>query len=398
MSRAKPRRAWFHCFSGIAGDMALGACLDAGADLEAVRTALAGLGLDGWSLAAEPVLRGGLAATHAVVEVDEGGPARDYAAIVALLDAAALSPRVRDRAHRVFRVLAEAEGKLHRRPPEEVHFHEVGSLDAIVDVVGTCAALEALGVDEIAASPVATGMGTVAAAHGRLPNPAPAVLELLRDAPVYGLDVDVELATPTGAALLVGLGADFGPLPALRIEATGRGAGTRELSHQPNVVQVVVGTVAESEADAGEPIVVLETNVDDVAGEVLAHALACMLDAGALDAWATPVTMKKGRPGVLLTVLSEVADAPRLRDLLAEETGTFGVRGRSVQRWCDPRVFDEVDVDGERIRVKGTPRRVKAEFGDAAAAAAATGRPVREVIARAEAEARRRRLGGAPPD
>jgi uncharacterized protein (TIGR00299 family) protein len=383
------RHAWFHCFSGIAGDMALGACLDAGAGVDEVRDLLARLGVDGWALRAEPVLRGGLAATHAVVEVTDTTHARDYADIVALLDAAALPTRVRDRAHRVFRALAEAEGRLHRKPPEHVHFHEVGSLDAIVDVVGTCCALEVLDVETVAASPVATGLGTVAAEHGRLPNPAPAVVELLHDAPVFGVDVDVELTTPTGAALLVGLGAEFGPLPPLQIEASGRGAGTRELPHQPNVVQVVVGTAAAAAGDDGEPMLVLETNLDDVTGEVVAHAVERLVAAGALDAWAAPVTMKKGRPAVQLSVLCEPSDVARLRELLAEETGTFGVRGWSVQRWCDPRSFAEVTVEGRPVRVKRTGRRTKAEYADAAAAAAELGLPVREVIARAEAAARR---------
>jgi uncharacterized protein (TIGR00299 family) protein len=381
--------AWFHCFSGIAGDMALGACLDAGADVDDVRGLLARLGVDGWSLRAEPVLRGGLAATHAVVEVTDTTHARDYADIVALLDAAPLPPRVRDRSHRVFRALAEAEGRLHRQPPEHVHLHEVGSLDAIVDVVGTCSALEVLGVDTVAASPVATGLGTVAAEHGRLPNPAPAVVELLRDAPVHGVDVDVELTTPTGAALLVGLDAEFGPLPPLRIEASGRGAGTRELPHQPNVVQVVVGTAAPAGEDAGEPMLVLETNLDDVTGEVVAHTIERLLAAGAFDAWAAPVTMKKGRPAVQLSVLCEPPDVARLRELLADETGTFGVRGWPARRWCDPRSFAEVTVDGRPVRVKRSGRRTKAEYADAAAAAAELDLPVREVIARAEAAARR---------
>lgn len=391
MSETVPRRAWFHCFSGIAGDMALGACIDAGADIDEVRALVATLGVEGWSLRAEPVLRSGLAATHAVVEIDTHGAARDYAEIVRLLDGATGLPgRVRERARRVFRRLAEAEGRLHRRPPEEVHFHEVGSLDAIVDVVGTCAALELLGIDELWSSPVATGLGVVEAEHGRLPNPPPAVVELLRGAPVYGVDVGVELTTPTGAALLAGLATGFGALPPMQIEASGRGAGTRELPGQPNVVQMVVGATVTTSNDGGETLVVLETNLDDVTGEVLGHAIERLLAAGARDAWTVPITMKKGRPAVTICVLCEPGAAGPLRSLLADETGTLGVRGWTVARWCDPREFVQAEVAGHPIRVKQTGRRAKAEFADAVDVAGKLGLPVREVIARAEAAARDR--------
>jgi uncharacterized protein (TIGR00299 family) protein len=382
--------AWFHCFAGIAGDMALGACLDAGAPLEDVTEILERLPVAGWKLSAEPTMRGGLAATRAVVVTDEGTVSRTYAHIAGLLEEARLPARVRDRAAAVFRLLAEAEGRLHRRPVEQVHFHEVGGLDAIVDIVGTCAALEVLGVDAVHASPVAVGTGMIRSSHGLLPNPAPAVVELLRGAPVLGVDVHAELTTPTGAALLAGLSSGYGPVPPMVVRSAGFGAGTREFDTMPNLVQVAVGeSVADGpEAGRAQPIALLEANLDDVSGEVVAHATEALLAAGALDAWTTAVTMKKGRPGVVVSVLADLADVARLRDLLATETGTLGVRVTELGRWPYARHVDEVDVAGMLVRVKRSARRLKAEYDDAARVARVTGIPLRDVIARAEAEAR----------
>ena len=394
--------AWFHCFAGIAGDMALGACLDAGAPLDEVKEILGRLPVRGWALSAEPVLRGGLAATRAVVVAREDTVARTYAHIAGLLEEARLPDRVRDRSGRVFRVLAETEGRLHRRPVAQVHFHEVGSLDAIVDIVGTCAALETLGVDEVTASPVAVGTGMVRTAHGLLPNPAPAVIDLLKDVPLAGLDVNVELTTPTGAALLVGLCHRFGPLPPMQLRNAGFGAGTRELEAMPNLLHLAVGeaTGASAGTDAlpGQPLALLEANLDDVSGEVVAHAVDALLDAGALDAWTTPVLMKKGRPGVVVAVLCHLSDAPRLRDLVAHETGTLGVRLAQLERWPFARSVEEVEVEGLPVRVKRASRRVKVEYEDAARVARRTGLPLREVVSRAEAEARGRAPDPEPPE
>ena len=384
--------AWFHCFAGIAGDMALGACLDAGAPLDEVREILGRLPVRGWDLSTEPVLRGGLAATRAVVEAKEDTVARTYSHIAGLLEEARLPDRVRDRSGRVFRVLAEAEGRLHRRPLEQVHFHEVGSIDAIVDVVGTCAALETLGVDEVTASPVAVGTGMVRTAHGMLPNPAPAVVDLLRGAPLAGVDLNVELTTPTGAALLAGLCHRFGPLTPMRLIRAGFGAGTKDIEAMPNLLHLAVGEAVGAgvgaEATPGQPLALLEANLDDVSGEVVAHAVDAALDAGALDAWTTAVTMKKGRPGVIVALLCHLPDAPRMRDLLAHETGTLGVRISQLERWPFARSVEEVEVEGMPIRIKRAARRVKVEYEDAARVARRTGHPLREVVSRAEAEAR----------
>src|SRR5579883_937720 len=368
--------AWFHCFAGIAGDMALGSLLDAGADVDEVRALLERLPIGGWRLDVEPVLRAGVAASRAVVTVTDHVVVRTYAHIVGLIEEARLPPRVTRRALAAFAALAEVEAALHRRPQEQVHFHEVGGHDAVVDIVGTAAALEVLGIDEVRASPVATGTGMIRTAHGLLPNPAPAVLALLEGAPIWGRNLPVELTTPTGAALLAALAAGYGPLPPMRVTGQGFGAGSRELDDLPNCTQVVLGLAidrrsgaalapgrpgagvgrpeesglhavdrnpdqkldhtdaldpvdawdGEGDADAGQPVVVLETNVDDATGEELAHAVASLMDAGALDAWITPVVMKKGRPGSVVHVLTELARAGHLREVLRVTTGSLGVR------------------------------------------------------------------------
>jgi pyridinium-3,5-bisthiocarboxylic acid mononucleotide nickel chelatase len=392
--------AWFHCFSGISGDMALGALIDAGADPDEVRALVGRLPVEGWDLAVEPVLRCGIAATKADVRVAETGVVRTAAHITGLVEDAKLPPRVAERALATFRALAEAEGRLHRRAPEQVHFHEVGGLDAIVDVVGTAAALEVLGIDEVRSSAVATGTGMVRAAHGLLPNPAPAVVDLLRGAPIRGVDVPVELTTPTGAALLAALVAGWGPLPAMRIDAVGYGAGSRELDGRPNVAQVVVGDAEAAEADTasevgevgarpGQPAVLFEANVDDVTGEVLAHAVAALLEAGAHDAWITPIVMKKGRPAHVVSALADPALARQVAAVLAAETGSLGVRGTTLDRWPLARHPGTVEVDGYPVRVKVSPGRVKVEHDDAARIARETRAPLRDVLRRAEDEAHR---------
>ncbi|MDZ7676306.1 MAG: nickel pincer cofactor biosynthesis protein LarC [Acidimicrobiales bacterium] len=384
--------AWFHPFSGIAGDMALGACLDAGADLDEIRALLEQLPVDGWHLDAEDVLRGGIAATHAVVHVEESTVVRTAEHITALIEEARLPERVRDRSLAVFHLLAEVEGRLHRRPPSQVHFHEVGGVDAIVDVVGTCAGLEVLGIDRMLAGPVATGTGMTRSAHGMIPVPAPAVVELLRGAPVAHVDVPHELTTPTGAALLAAMADRWGPMPAMTITASGYGAGSRDLDGRVNAVQLVIGETAElhSIAGAGQPLVELSVNVDDATGETLAHAVSALLDAGAADAWIVPVLMKKGRPGHMVCALVDEPAGSRVAEVLTKETGSFGVRARPVDRWPAARSFHSVAVDGHPIRIKVSPGRTKVEHDDAADVARRTGRPLREVVSLAEEAARRR--------
>jgi pyridinium-3,5-bisthiocarboxylic acid mononucleotide nickel chelatase len=384
--------AWWHCFAGIAGDMALASLLDAGADLEEVVAGLEDLPVTGWHLEATKTERSGLAATQLLVEVGSGseGPERSWRAIRQIIENAdGLPARARERALNVFRRLATAEGRLHGLPAEEVHFHEVGGLDALVDIVGTCLALESLDIAAVSCGPVSLGTGTVNTAHGLLPNPAPAVVELLAGFPVQGSPQSVELTTPTGAALLAGLARTSGPLPPMTIKASGYGAGSRHLEGIPNVLQVVVGEVAVGTiegSDAAKPqdLVVLEANVDDVTGEILAHTVETLIGAGALDAWLVPVVAKKGRPGHVVSVLSEPATADQLARLLVKETGTLGFREHHVKRWAMSRHAVEVDVEGQKVRVKVGPYRLKAEYEDCARAAVTLGWPVSDVARRAE--------------
>jgi pyridinium-3,5-bisthiocarboxylic acid mononucleotide nickel chelatase len=390
--------AWVHCFAGIAGDMALGSLIDAGADVDEVVGMLERLPFHGWHLHAEPVLRAGVAATRAVVEVTDDVVVRTHAHIVGLVQEARLPPRVAKRALGVFGALAEVEGRLHRRPPDQVHFHEVGSHDTIVDVVGTAAALEILGIDEVTASSVATGTGTVRSAHGFLPNPSPAVVELLHGAPTWGRDISVELTTPTGAAILSALATRFGPLPPMRIESSGFGAGTKEIDGLPNCTQVVIGEALDESAIVGQEVVLLEANLDDATGEVLAHATEALFEVGAYDAWITPILMKKGRPGHTVSALVDPALVDSVRRVLQDETGTLGVRGTTLERWPASRAMDEVEVEGMAVRVKVSPGRVKAEQRDAARVASRTGLPLREVTFRAESTWRRREGGRLGPD
>jgi uncharacterized protein (DUF111 family) len=269
-------------------------------------------------------------------------------------------------------------------------------------VVGTCSALEVLGVDEVRSSPVATGLGMVRSAHGLLPNPAPAVVELLRDAPTYGIDVHVELTTPTGAALLAANVTGWGPLPAMTIEQSGFGAGTRELDGRPNLTQVVIGTAAAAGLGDGQPVVLLEVNVDDVTGETLAHTITALLDAGAHDAWITPMLMKKGRPAHTVSVLADPALAAQCAAVLTSETGSLGVRAHRLERWPSAREVAAVEVDGVPVRVKVSPGRVKVEHDDAARAAQRLHLPLREIVSRAEEAWRRHGHAhpgpGLPPD
>ncbi len=376
--------AWFHCFAGIAGDMALGSLISAGADVDEIRLLLQRLSLPGWELAVEEALRGGVACTRALVEGGGDTVARTHTDIVGLITGAALPPRVTERALAVFLRLAEVESVLHRRPLSEVHFHEVGGHDAIIDIVGTVAALEVLGVDEVTASPVATGTGTIRAAHGILPNPSPAAVRLLEGIPTYGRATGVELTTPTGAALLAALSTSFGPMPAMVVAASGFGGGASELEELPNCTQVVIGQRDAAPIGRGQPALVLETNLDDVTGEQLAYAVAAALDAGAFDAWVSPVTMKKGRPGHVLHVLTDATHLDGLRHVMHTTTGTFGVRASAVERWPAARSLDQVTIDGMVVRMKVGYGRAKPEFEDVALVAATTGVAVHEVASRAE--------------
>lgn len=364
---------WINPFTGMAGDMLLAALLDAGAPIEPVRAAIRATGLTGWELTAERVTEHGLAATRVHVRVSDEAAERRAAELIALASAATPAP-VAARAVAALRAIAEVEARIHATDPESVHLHELGGHDTVVDVVGVAAALHALGVDEVVCEPLPLGTGRVKTAHGVFPAPAPATLALLNGATVVGTDVPGETVTPTAAALLRALDARFDPVPAMRVHATGYGAGTRSLPGRPNVVAVTIG---ERPRDGGEEVTVLETNLDDVTGELLGHVIARSLEAGALDAWATPAVMKKGRPGHVLHLLARTEDSGKLAELLFAETGTLGVRRCAVDRRTVPRWFETVRLDGVPVRVKHGPHGAKPEHDDLVAAADRLGLPLR---------------------
>lgn len=369
---------WINPFTGLAGDMLLAALIDAGAPLERIRSAVAATGLTGWDLTAERITDHALAATRIHVEVTDPHTERRAAEVLELASRAAPRP-VAALAVAAVTAIAEAEARLHGADPADVHLHELGGHDTLVDIVGSAAALHALGVTDVVSAPLPLGRGRIDAAHGVLPCPAPATLALLAGAAVTGSDLPGETVTPTGAALLHATGARYGPPPPMTLGATGYGAGTRHLPDRPNVVSVSLGSPLVHAPD--EDVVVLETNLDDVTGELLGHVITQALEAGALDAWTTPAVMKKSRPAQILHVLVHPHRERRLRDLVLAETGALGIRRIGATRTTLPRAFETVEVDGHPVRVKHGPYAAKPEHDDVAAAADALGRPLRAVAA-----------------
>jgi uncharacterized protein (TIGR00299 family) protein len=354
-----------------------------------VRAALDALPLEGFSLEIRQVTRASLRAAKADVTVTGEHANRGPREIAALLGGAPLEPAVRDRALRVFDLLGAAEARVHGIPVEDVHFHEVGSVDAIVDVVGCAAALEALAPEKVVASPVATGRGFVEAAHGPLPVPAPAVVELLRGVPVEERGTR-ELVTPTGAAILREAVHEFGAMPPMTISAAGYGAGSRD-TEVPNVVRVLLGDATL--AHARPSLLQIDANVDDMSPELLPHALESLLAAGAVDAWIAPVLVKKGRPGFVVSALAPQSERDRVVDVFLRETTTFGVRMHEVTREVLDRAWVEVEVEGHTLRVKtgaraGTIVTAAPEFEDARRVAKATGIPLKDVYEQALSAAR----------
>ncbi len=381
------RVGWLDLGSGVSGDMLLGALVGAGVPLATLSTALEPLGLP-ITLRREDVRRGGLAAVRVHVDVPaEDQPHRTWADVRGLLDR--LAEPLRSSASDVFAALARAEAAVHGVPADDVHFHEVGALDAVADVVGVCAGVAALGLDRLVASPIALGGGYVRTAHGRLPVPGPAVLALLADAaaPGSGGGADEELATPTGVALVTSLVSGYGPLPPMRPTGTGTGAGGRDPADRPNVVRLVLGEALA--VDSPHQVAVLEANVDDLDPRAWPAVLADLLAAGALDAWLTPVLMKKGRPAHVVSALAEPVAVPAVRAVLFRETTTLGVRESGVARQVLARRFRTVEVGGQPVAVKlglgpdGEVLNAVPEWEDVVRAAAALDRPVKAVLAQA---------------
>jgi pyridinium-3,5-bisthiocarboxylic acid mononucleotide nickel chelatase len=394
------RHLWVDASGGIAGDMLLGALLDAGGALDAVRSAVTAVVPGEVEVRTSTVSRAGMRALKVDVEsTADDHPHRSWARIRALLDTAELSARVRERAVAAFGLLADAEARVHGKSPDEVHFHEVGSWDSIADIVGVCAALTELGVDRVTTSPVALGSGRARSAHGDLPVPVPAVLELAKGWQVLA-GGDGELATPTGMALVRALSDECGALPPLAVAAVGIGAGGRDVAGRANVARVVIGEPAAN--TSGSTMWVLETNVDDLDPRLWPTVLSTLLERGAADAWLVPILMKKGRPAHTLCVLAHGAEREGLRDAVLSLTSTLGVREHPVSRTALERDWRTVAVRGGHVRVKvglraGRIVHATPEFEDVAALADARGVPAREVLDEAVAAAEAAALrSGAP--
>ena len=386
------KHAHFDCVSGVAGDMTLAALVSAGWPVAELERLPARLRLEGVRIHVRDVRRGPFAALHVSVECPEQQPHRHLHHVEAILEQADLPASVRERAKRVFRKLAEAEAEVHGTTVQKVHFHEVGAVDAIVDIAGALVGLEALGVDSVSASALPLGRGSVDSQHGRIPVPAPATALLLRGVPVRGGPVEGELVTPTGAALLTTLVHTWGDAPSFRLTAVGTGAGTREFPDHPNILRILIGEhepVAATGAPAGERrVAVLETAVDDENPQFLAAAVTELLAQGALDAMVAPVTMKKGRSGMWLVVVCEPADASRLAGAVLTLTSSLGVRVREERRIELPRRVLEVTTEFGTIQVKlailpGGNTRAVPEFESVLLAAKRSGATVHAVSAAA---------------
>lgn len=379
---------YFDCASGASGDMILGALVDAGADVNRVMEALAALELDGWELRFQEVRRGPLRALKADVRAGKQGPKRGLREIEDIIGISALAPEVRDTSMKVFRTLAEAEARVHGISVDEVHFHEVGALDAVVDIVGSAAALATLSADTIVCSPLPLGSGTVDTDHGVLPVPAPAVAELLKGVPITS-GGEGELVTPTGAAFLVAISDGFGSLPGMELQAIGSGAGTRDRDPVPNVLRVFVGEVTDP--DVHSTHLLLEANLDDMVPEIVPYAIERLLEAGAQDAWTQPIVMKKERPALLLSILCEKDRLDDVLETLYAETTTLGVRIRPTGKHELERESTTIEIEGFEVRVKigklnGRVVNIAPEFEDAAKVARITGLPLKEIYRRATSQ------------
>ncbi|HUJ32078.1 MAG TPA: nickel pincer cofactor biosynthesis protein LarC [Candidatus Acidoferrum sp.] len=405
------RIAYFDCFSGISGDMVLGALVDAGAELAAIEAELRKLNLPGWTISAKKVQRQAIFATHVMVEVRDShhssGHAHNHShsthrglsEIVKMIDAAGLAPRAAERAKKIFRRLGEAEAHVHQVPIEKVHFHEVGAVDSIIDIVGAAIGFELLGIDEFACSAVDVGSGQVKTEHGILPVPAPATVELLRGAPTLSSGIQRELVTPTGAAIATTLATRYAEIPPMTLRAVGYGAGSADLQEKSNVLRLLIGEREESEAGEswGAPVTVIETNVDDMSPQIYGYFVERALSAGALDVFSTPAQMKKNRPGLLVTLLSEAENVARLIDLIFRETTTIGVRTYEVRRKTLEREFVPVETPFGQVRMKvshmnGSILNATPEYDDCQRIAAERGLPLKQVIAAAAFEFQKREL------
>lgn len=385
------RVIYFDCFSGASGDMVLGALLDVGASFEAVQGSLDALDLEDWSIDVRETKRGPLRASKVDVTYGESSFQRSYPDITRTIEQAPLRDGVARRALETFARLAGAEARVHGIRPEEVHFHEVGAVDAIIDVVGSSAALEDLGPEQVIVSAMTDGRGITRSRHGAIPIPAPAVAELLIGVPIRERG-DAELITPTGAAILTAAATRFGPPPEMQVERIGYGAGSRE-EEVPNVLRVMLGTADEPDRGSLRGHFLVEANLDDMSPELVPHVVERLLGAGADDAWTTSIVMKKGRPAFTLSALAAEEQLEDVIDVYFRETTTLGLRTRPVAKRELQRSWTEVHVEGYPIRVKiaqrdGEVTNAAPEYEDAKKVAAVTGLPLKEVYSKAMAALR----------
>jgi uncharacterized protein (TIGR00299 family) protein len=376
------RLAYLDCFAGISGDMLLGALIDAGLPLERLQEVVDALKLEGVTVQAEPVAKHHLAGTQVSILAPNAQPLRHPADLTTLIEQAKLPEVIQTRAVDVIMALAKAEARVHGVPVEEIHFHEVGAVDTLVDVVGSVAGLEILGIEKVVCAPLPWSHGTIQISHGRFPVPPPAVAALLEGVPVVGVDVEGEMVTPTGAALATCLAEQFGRIPAMTVTRVGYGSGNRDWPERPNLLRLVLGDQA-SETSA-ETLTVLACNLDDMLPEWYGPLVESTLEAGALDVWLTPTHMKKGRPAIVVEVLCKPHDALALRTLLFRQTSTLGIRESTVARWALPRQIRAVATRYGDVRIKEATlanglRKFSPEHDDCAARAAEHDVTVREV-------------------
>ncbi|MGH3497918.1 MAG: nickel pincer cofactor biosynthesis protein LarC [Nocardioidaceae bacterium] len=392
---ASTRIGWLDCSSGASGDMLLGALAGAGVPIELMERAACAVAPEPVTITLQQTTRNGLAATRAVVDVADSVTHRTWVEVRALLEAADLPDGVRRRAIATFTRLAVAEAAVHATTPERIRFHEVGALDAITDIVGVCAGLEYLALEALTCSTVALGSGTVRAAHGELPVPPPAVVHLLRGVPTMGGPVAMELCTPTGAALIAEAASGYGPQPPMSVTRIGVGAGGQDPDRHANIVRLLLGEPVASGPVAGEAArrqLQLDTNVDDLDPRLWPPVLTALLDAGAADAWLTPILMKKGRPAYTLSVLCPVSARDAVVAVVVRQTTAIGLRTRPVDKVALERREERVLVDGQPIRVKvathnGAVVNVQPEYDDVVRAAGCLNRPAKIVLAQAAAAA-----------
>ena len=380
--------AYFDCFSGISGDMTLGALVDAGVSIDALRSELSKLNLPGYRITAGKVTRSGIAATKVNVDLDEKKqPVRHLSDIRTIIESSLLSQAVKQKSIRIFERLAEAEAAVHGTTPDKIHFHEVGAVDAIVDIVGSVIGLDLLGVTEILGSSINLGTGTIRSAHGTLPVPSPAASELLKGVPVYSSSLLFELTTPTGAAIISTMSSSFGPLPRMKIERIAYGAGNKDFPKQPNVLRLFLGEpMSAYEEDSS---IVIETNIDDMNPQTYDYIIEKLMKQGAQDVYLTPIIMKKGRPAILLSVLTDKAKSEAMLDTIFRETTSIGVRINEVGRKKLGREIREVETIHGKIRVKISKRgdeilTVTPEYEDCRKIAEKREIPLKQVIEEAK--------------